>query len=310
MNRDDTLDAVSSLLPVGSVMTMMAVPFVPGYDLLNPLGGGLLTAVYAGRVLDTDEPCAVKVLRPDWEHQPMAVKLLQREARALLAVRHARIVPVLDTHVLTPPHFLVMALLAGETLRRRQQRDYALDAATALWVARQTAEGIAALHRKGFVHGDVKPDNVFLTADGQAVLLDLGFAHRPGENASFLEQGYLLGTVNYLAPELCGRTPNDDDLRADMFSFGVMLFELLTGRLPYATGSAEETLRRHGEQAPERVPPHGLPRGVPELVARLLAFDPRERPRAEALVQELIGHEIAALGHRRFTRSDHLPRRA
>ena len=276
---------------------MKAVPKIPGYELLSELGGGPLTTVYAGRLCETDQPCAVKVLRPDWDGHPVAVKLLQREARACLAVQHPHLVPLLDAHVLSPPYYLVMELLSGESLRRRLRRDYALAVPTALWIARQTAEGLAALHRKGFVHGDVKPDNVRLTADGRAVLLDLGFAHRPGENASFLEQGYILGTVNYLAPELCGPDPVDDP-RADLFSLGVMLFELLTGRLPYPEGGAAETMRRHRFDEPDRLPMVGLPRGLAELMDRLLAPEPALRPRADVVVQELIGYEIASLGRR------------
>src|SRR4029077_17090177 len=101
-------------------------------------------------------------------------------------------------------------LLGGESLRERIQREYALDLRTALWIARQTADALAALHRAGFVHGDVQPDNIRVTEGGRAILLDLGFAHRLGENAQLLEQGYVLGTVNYLAPELCMPEPEDE----------------------------------------------------------------------------------------------------
>src|SRR5208337_4788275 len=123
---------------------------------------------------------------------------------------------------------LVMELLPGESLRRRLRRDYSLDAPTVLWIARQSAEALAALHRKNFIHGDVKPDNIRVAGHGRAVLLDLGFAHHPGENAAFLESGYILGTVDYLAPELCSREPRDD-IRSDVYSLGVAMFEMLAG---------------------------------------------------------------------------------
>src|SRR5947207_604506 len=98
---------------------MKALPPIPGYELLTCLGGGVITTVYAARVCTTDQPCAIKVLRPDWEDQPVATKLLQREARAALNVRHPHLVRVLDAHVMTPPYFLVMEYLGGESLRRR-----------------------------------------------------------------------------------------------------------------------------------------------------------------------------------------------
>jgi len=279
---------------------MKAVPTIPDYELLACLGGGPLTSVYAARAAADDSTCAIKLLRPDWEDQPVGIKLLQREARAGLSVRHPHLVRLLDAHVTRPPCFIVMELLPGESLRRRLRRDYALDAPTASWIARQTAEALAALHRKDFIHGDVKPDNVRLAAHGRAVLVDLGFAHHPGENASFLDSGYLLGTADYLAPELCGADPRDD-VRSDIYSLGVALFEMLAGRLPYAAGTVEETLRRHCEAAPANLRDHAdaVPAGLADLVARMLSRNPDERPRADALVQELIGMEIATLGRRR-----------
>jgi serine/threonine protein kinase len=278
---------------------MPPLPTIPGYELLAPLGGGPLTCVYTARDGTTDEPCAVKVLRADWEEDATAVKLLQREARAGLRVRHPHLVRVVRAHVLTPPYFLVMELLGGESLRRRLRRDYRLDAHTAAWVARQTAEALAALHRAGFVHGDVKPDNVRLVADGTAVLIDLGFAHRPGENDALLRDGYVLGTADYLAPELCRPEPHGDEA-TDLFSLGVTLFEMLTGRLPYPPGTLGQTFRRHGCDPPADVRRCGaaVPRELAQLVARLLARHPEERPKAAAVVRQLIALEIAALRRR------------
>jgi eukaryotic-like serine/threonine-protein kinase len=279
---------------------MKAVPTIPGYELLACLGGGAITSVYAARAVDTDAPCAVKLLRPEWEDQPVGIKLLQREARALLTVRHSHLVPLRDAHVTRPPYFVVMDLLPGESLRRRLRRDYSLDVPAALWILRQTAEALAALHRKGFLHGDVKPDNMRLAAPGRAILLDLGFAHRPGENAALLERGYILGTVDYLAPELCGAQASDDR-RSDVYSLGVTLFEMIAGRLPFPTGSVPETLYRHRMEAPADLRDHveTVPPSVAQLVGRMLAREPADRPSADLLVPELIGLEIAALGRRR-----------
>jgi eukaryotic-like serine/threonine-protein kinase len=279
---------------------MKALPKIAGYELLTCLGGGVITTVYSARECETDCPCAIKVLRPDWEDQPLAVKLLQREARAGLSVQHPHLVRIVDAHVLTQPYYLVMEHLAGESLRRRMRRDYCLDQATALWIARQNAEALAALHRKGFVHGDVKPENIRLVDVGKAILLDLGFAHRPGENSAFTDKGYILGTVNYLAPELCGAEPTDD-ARADTYGLGVTLFEMLTGQLPYAAGTPLETMHRHRSDEPMLLT-DVLPNAsgtLTELVDRMMAREPSDRPSASRLVQELIGCEIASLGQRR-----------
>jgi serine/threonine protein kinase len=279
---------------------MQPIPRIPGYQLLQRLGGGPMTAVYSARADDTDAPCAVKLLRDDWEDQHTAVKLLQREARAGLSVRHPHLVRVTEAHVTAPPYFLVMDLLAGESLRRRLRRDYRLRVRDAVWIARQTAEALAALHKAGFLHGDVKPDNVRLTGDGTAVLIDLGFAHRPGENAAFLRAGYVLGTANYLAPEQCDALPTEG-FASDLFSLGVTLFEMLTGRLPYPPGTLNQTFRRHQCDPPAdiRRSAASLPGPLVSLVERLLAHAPQQRPRAAAVVQHLVNVEITGLGRRR-----------
>jgi eukaryotic-like serine/threonine-protein kinase len=279
---------------------MQSLPRIPGYELLSFLGGSLLTSVYSARQRQSDAPCAVKVLNRDWQEDSTAVKLLQREARACLAVQHPHLVKLLEAHVTRSPYFLVMEMLGGESLRRRLRRDYRLDVPSALWIARQTAEALAALHRAGFAHGDVKPDNIRIVSDGRAILLDLGFAHRLGENAALLQQGYVLGTVNYLAPELCGQDL-EDGLASDVFSLGVTLFEMLAGQLPYPPGSIEQTFRRHEADPPADIRRLAgpLPAGLAHLMERLLKRLPTDRPRATAVVQQLIGLEIAAIGQRR-----------
>ena len=279
---------------------MHAMPKIPGYDLIACLGGGPTSVVWSARMAARDTPCALKMIRPEFEDQTTAVKLLQREARAGLTVRHPHLVRLLDAHVLSEPYFLIMELLPGESLRRRLRRDYRLDVAHALWIARQTAEALAALHRAGFVHGDVKPDNLRQIDDGTVVLIDLGFAHRPGENAAFFRDGYILGSPNYLAPELCAAEPSEGPA-SDLFSLGATLFEMLTGQLPYPPGSLEQTIRRHRCDPPADVRSRAgrLPAGLAALIDRLLARRPEDRPRAAAVVQQLIGLEIAALGRGR-----------
>jgi serine/threonine protein kinase len=240
------------------------------------------------------------LLRDDWDDPETGVKLLQREARAGLGVRHPHLVRVTHAHVTAPPYFLVMDLLPGESLRRKLRRDFRLPTSEAVWITRQTTEALVALHTAGFLHGDLKPDNVRLIDDGTAVLIDLGFAHRLGENAAFLRAGYVLGTANYLAPEQCDALPAED-LSSDLFSLGVMFFEILTGRLPYPPGSLRQTFRRHRCDPPAdiRRSVANLPAPLVSLIERLLAHRPEDRPRAAAVVQQLIKLEIATLRRRR-----------
>jgi serine/threonine protein kinase len=255
---------------------------VPGYDLLRPLGGGPLTEVFAARRHADDTPCALKMPREIWPGHTTAVRLLRREHRALAAVRHPQVVRLLDAHLIEPPYFLALDYLDGETLRERLQRDYTLDLRTSVWIGRQIAEGLSAVHRAGFIHGDVKPENVHLLDAGIAILMDLGFAHRPGENGVFADDGYVLGTANYLAPELAGDTPRDG-VAADWYSFGVMLYEMMIGELP---------------NGPITFVARTWPRRLTALLDGLLAEQPHVRPADALIVHELIALEIAALGRR------------
>src|SRR5262245_297445 len=129
---------------------MKPIPRIPGYELFERLGGGPLTAVYAARDVATDARCAVKVLRDDWDHLTNPLKLLQLEARPRLSVGHSHLVRLTHAHVTASPYFLVMDLLPGESLRSRLRRDYRVPMTDAVWIVRQTAEALAALHKAGF----------------------------------------------------------------------------------------------------------------------------------------------------------------
>jgi serine/threonine protein kinase len=270
---------------------MPELPIIPGYDLIHQLGGRR-SLVYRAREWGSGDDVALKFA----SHQiPEVVSrlLLAREARAGLAVRHVYLVHIRAAQLSQEPRFVVMDLLPGEPLRAILDWERRLEIPAALRVARQIAEALAALHRAGFVHGDVKPENVQCVDAENAVLLDLGFSHRPDENQLFAQQNLVLGTANYLAPERCGADPGADE-RSDIFSLGIMLFEMLTGTLPYSTGTIPETLRthRHGIAADLRDFPGDWPWALIRLLQRMLAFRPGDRPPATILSQELLGLEI------------------
>src|SRR5262249_30853070 len=180
---------------------MGGAPRIAGYELIQPLGGGPFTRVYSAHEFATDAVVALKHLPDDAPHFDLALTLLRREARAGLKTVHPNLVRARVDHTIVRPYYLTMDLLRGESLRVALKRRYLLRPNTALWVARQVAEALAALHKNGYVHGDVKPENVRLTDSHTAVLIDLGYAHKPGDNARFHRNGLILGTANYLAPE-------------------------------------------------------------------------------------------------------------
>jgi len=272
---------------------MSTLPSIFGYDLIHHVGGSN-SLVFRAREWDAGEDVAVKFARRDVSDSAGRL-LLAREAQAGFAVRHPHLVNIRHAQLSQQPYFLAMDLLPGLPLATILQRENALDMGAAVQVARQIAEALAALHRAGFVHRDVKPENVQWVDSETVVLLDLGFAHRRG-NESFAEQGAILGTPNYLAPERCYPDFPADD-KSDIFSLGVMLFEMLTGELPYPYGNIDQTLEIHRKSVSADLREFGgdWPWDLVRLLHRMLAFRPADRPSASRLVHELMGLEIGEL---------------
>jgi eukaryotic-like serine/threonine-protein kinase len=241
---------------------------------------------------------ALKLLHSRWEDRPEAVALLRREAKVGRAVVHPHVVPVLAAHVHEPPYFVVMPRLVGQTLAARLSGG-PLRAALALWIARQTAEALDAIHRHGYLHGDVKPANILIAPNGHVTLLDLGFARRFDETGSAVNR-LVLGTINYLAPELLVSALRADE-RTDIFSLGVVLFEMFAGRPPLVARDLTELLRMQNEYRPPnlRATRPELPSSLSGLVRRMLFKEPLRRPQSMSEVfEQLVRLEIDTLADR------------
>lgn len=241
---------------------------------------------------------ALKMLHPQWEDQPEAVALLRREAKVGRTVVHPHVVPVLAAHVHEPPYFVVMPRIAGETLAERLKQG-ALPVRTALWTARQAAEALDALHRHGYLHGDVKPANLLIAPNGHLTLVDLGFARRFDETGSAADR-LVLGTINYLAPELLTSALRADE-RTDVFSLGIVLFEMLVGRPPLVAHDLANLLQMHNEYRPPNLRSirADLPPVLAGLVRHMLFKEPLRRPDSMSeVVKQLVRLEIESLTDR------------
>lgn len=264
-------------------------PRVTGYVLGARLGGGPTSDVYSAVEEASGRVWALKILRDEATRDETNLHLFRREARVGLSVRHPHLVRIAKAETyFAHPYHLVMERLPGECLRQTLRREEWFDGTLAIRYVRQVAEALVALHTAKVIHGDIKPDNVHLIDARTVKLIDLGFAHQSGEDAELLGQGYVLGTANYIAPELC-RDPAVDTTAADLFSLGVLFFELLTGKLPYAEGTVEETMLRHRDEAPESLQSWQghWPSEVPLLIDALLQRTPAKRPSAKAVVATL-----------------------
>ncbi len=281
----------------------MALPTRLGsWELIEPIGGGTLCEVYsaraAGSSLDQPATYALKILREVWQGDPRGRLMLQREVQVARRVSHPHVVPILAAELETPPYYLAMPLLEGCSLAAQLAAQTPLDLPVLCWIARQTAEGIAALEGAGWTHGDVKPSNLMLSSSGHATLIDLGFASEVTERGTIADRP-LLGTISYMAPELlyssCG-----GDVQSDVYSLGVMLFELLTGRLPFDTDDIAELTLQHRQQLPANV--RSLAPQVPlraaRLVQQMLSKEPLRRPTPIELVQRLVAIEVETFAER------------
>lgn len=276
-----------------------------GWRLEGLLGEGTYSRVFAARPAHSSRvgpaPYALKILRERWQERPQGLALIRREAEVGQAVANPHLVAILEANVAEPPYFVVMPRLAGRTLASVLKTQSEISVPQALWIARQTAEAVAALHHRGLLHNDIKPANVWVAPTGHVTLLDLSFA-RPIDDPGSAGDRPLLGTVGYLAPEQIVSALRPDH-RADIYSLGAMLYEMLTGRLPFAADNVSDLLRLHREQRPRYVRSWrpDAPREVATLVRAMLAKDPLRRPDTmNDVVRRLISLEIATI-------TEHLP---
>jgi TolB-like protein/tetratricopeptide (TPR) repeat protein len=231
-------------------LTLQTGTRLGSYEILAPLGAGGMGEVYRARDAKLDRDVAVKVLPASIANDPDALARFEREAKAVAALSHPNILAIHDFGSQDGVAYAVMELLEGETLRGkidsgpipvRQATDYGL----------QIVKGLAAAHSRGIVHRDLKPDNVFVTRDGHLKILDFGLAKRvddarPGEATSaptgtgHTAPGTVMGTMGYMSPEQLRGLPVDH--RSDIFSFGALLYELLSGRKAFKRDSASDTI--------------------------------------------------------------------
>jgi serine/threonine-protein kinase len=272
------------------------------WEVVDRIGGGELADVYLARPADcgADGPpgYALKVLRDAWQDDPRGLAVLAREVQVARDVVDAHVVPILAANLDEPPYYLAMPFLEGQSLAALVRADVPLDLPAIFWIARQTAEGALALARGGWMHGDVKPTNIIVSPYGHATLIDLGFAARIDARGSIVDRP-LLGTLNYMAPEVlyssCG-----GDSQSDVYSLGVVLFEMLTGHLPFDAADVSELAMQHRQALPgelRSLVPH-MPLRAARLVHQMLAKQPLRRPTPRELVERLVALEIETFAER------------
>ncbi len=258
------------------------------------LGRGGMGVVFAARHAILGHRAALKILHAELSQREDVVQRFFNEARAAAAINHPGIVRVHDVGVVGDAAFLVMDLLAGESLAERLRARGPLTVPVAVAVTRQIALALAAAHAAGIVHRDLKPDNIFLVDDPRSlhvVLLDFGVAKLTGALQSGdlrTKTGALLGTPYYMSPEQCDGE-REIDLRSDLYSLGCMMFQMVSGKLPFEGGLGAVIGAHLHVAAPSlRMVLPTAPPAIEAIVAQLMAKDPGERfSSATALVGAL-----------------------
>ena len=211
------------------------------FEVHDLIGRGAMGEVYRGRDSQTGLAVAIKVLRPYLANQqPELVERFRRESEVLRKLNHPNIVKVLDAFEAGEQYYLVMEYVGGGTLADLLKRQPQLPIERALPIALELADALTRTHHLNIVHRDIKPANILLAEDGTPRLTDFGLALAPDEQR-LTQPGMTVGTWLYLSPEVCsGTTP---DVRSDVWSFGVVLYEMLAGRPPFTGDSLASIVR-------------------------------------------------------------------
>jgi predicted ATPase/tRNA A-37 threonylcarbamoyl transferase component Bud32 len=270
------------------------------FEIIALLGSGGMGEVYRARDTRLDRPVAIKILPSELSESRNRLQRFEQEARSASALNHPNIITIYELGQDGQHHFIVMELVEGKTLRKVLDSGL-LPIGKSIEIASQVAEGLCKAHEAGIAHRDLKPENLMISDDGRVKILDFGLAKHAssteqtldlhGTSASLTRSGMVLGTIAYMSPEqVAGRSL---DYRSDQFSFGLVLYEMITGRHPFQRGTAVETLVAilREEAEPIGVQNRDAPAPLCWVVERCLGKEPHKR---YASTQEL-ARELAAV---------------
>jgi serine/threonine protein kinase len=209
--------------------------FAGRFEVIEELGRGGMGTVY--RVVDTqiNEEIALKLLRPEIAGDPRVVARFKNELKLARKIIHKNVCRMYDINEYQGGHYITMEYVPGEDLKSLIRRAGAVSAEKALSIARQASDGLKEAHRLGVVHRDLKPQNILLDREGGVHILDFGIARLVG-GSEFTEAGMVVGTPDYMSPEQVDGQPADE--RSDIYSLGIIIYEMVTGRPPFSGETA------------------------------------------------------------------------
>jgi serine/threonine-protein kinase len=281
---------------VGNCAIVVGEVFADRYELEELVGSGGMSSVYRARDTLLERHVALKILHAHYNGDGEYVERFRREARAVARLTHPNIVTVIDRGVANDRQFIVFEYVDGENLKELLGRTGPLPVRQAVEIALETARGLAFAHEHGLVHRDVKPQNVLINESGETKVTDFGIARSLDVDHGMTITGTVLGTSNYIAPEQA--SGKHVEPRTDVYSLGVVLFELLTGEVTFPGDNFVSVAMKHVNEPPpdllERRP--DAPLRLVAAVDRALAKKPDDRfPTMDAFADEL-QHVLDGLG--------------
>lgn len=256
------------------------------YELEELIGGGGMADVYKAKDCLLNRPVAVKILHEEFKQDKEFIDKFQREAQAAARLSHPNIVNIYDVGVADGDHYIVMEYVPGRTLKDRIRQEGHLSVSESLRVAREIAEALAHAHANNLVHCDIKPHNILMMADGHAKVADFGIARAVTES-TMTYSGNVIGSVHYFSPEQAKGTMITP--KSDVYSLGVVLYEMLTGKLPFTGDNPVSIAIKHlqEEPVPVRQIDPAIPPVVEAIVSKAMSKDPAMRPTSAELVQDI-----------------------
>ena len=264
------------------------------YRVTRRLARGGMATVYVAQDERLERPVALKVMHPHLAESDDFVERFHREARAAARIVHPGVVSVFDQGVVSGQGFLVMELIDGTNLRALLNAQGAFTIPQALRYTTDILEALRAAHRMGVIHRDIKPENILVPTDGPAKVADFGLARAVSEGSTSAT-GNMLGTVAYIAPEIALTT--EANARSDLYSVGIMLYEMLTGAVPWADESPLQIASHHVSDdvpSPSATLPW-IPREIDDLVAALTARNPANRCADASDALDLVARAAASI---------------
>lgn len=244
---------------------------VPGYDIVHPIGQGGQAQVYLAERKQDRVRLALKVLNRSLRQDQVFLERFVREYKLVAAIENEHVARIYDAGFSGEDPFIAMEFLPGGTLAARIHEG--LNSREALAIASQIARALDAIHAHGIVHRDLKPANILFRADSRPVIVDFGLARDLNKNSMLTAAGQLLATPRYMSPEQCLGQPMDG--RSDLYSLGVVFYEMLTGRRIFESATPAEVMTMH-VNAPVPQLPEKLA-GYQGVLDRLLAKKPQDR---------------------------------